>query len=253
MPLLEMEGKKYYYAGDAGRKGIPLLFCHGSGGGHHHWHHQLKNLPPETNPLAVDLPGHGRSEGAPAGDIAANRNWLHRFVKNLGLEPFVAAGHSMGGAIALDYALNYPEQTRGLILVGSGARLRVKPAFLEELKQDRVPQELLDYLYGPDASEQLISLGRREMENTDPAIYRADLTSCDRFDVMEQLGRIAAPTLLICGSEDRLTPVKYSQFLKDKIPVSRLAVIRDAGHMVMLENPEEVNRAIARFIKEDLR
>ncbi len=252
MPYLEVDGKSCYYVGNTDRKGVPVLFCHGSGGGHHHWIYQLKNLPPTINPLAVDLPGHGRSEGAPADDIAFYRDWLYRFTNALRIGRFVPAGHSMGGAIALDYALEHPGETLGLILVGSGAKLRVLPSFLEELEQGSIPKALGEYLYAPNAPEELIKRGHREMENTDPLIYLNDLKSCDRFDIRDNLHRISKPTLIICGSEDSLTPVKYSRFLEENLPQSRLEIINGAGHMVMLEKPEAVNRAIINFFEEGL-
>lgn len=90
------------------------------------------------------------------------------------------------------------------------------------------------------------------MENTDPLIYLNDLKSCDRFDIRDNLHRISKPTLIICGSEDSLTPVKYSRFLEENLPQSRLEIINGAGHMVMLEKPEAVNRAIINFFEEGL-
>ncbi len=252
MPYLELDGNMVYFAGNQDKEGIPLLFCHGSGGGHHHWLYQLKAMPPPVKPLAFDLPGHGRSDNTPLDDVYMYRDWLKLFSQSFGLKNFILTGHSLGGAIAMAYALEHPEDLHGLILVGTGARLRVLPAFLEELKQGRVPETMIEYLYAPGASEELISLGLREMKNTAPEVYLADLTACDNFDIRENLSQISLPTLIICGSEDSLTPVKYSQFLKENIPQSRLEIIEGAGHMAMLEQPDAVNRAIAKFIEEDL-
>ncbi len=252
MPYLDVDGKSIYYSGNQNREGVPLLFCHGSGGGHHHWLFQFKAMPPSVNPLAVDLPGHGRSEGKALDDIAAYRKFIRRFSSTLGLEPFILAGHSMGGAVALSYALEYPDDLRGLILIGTGARLRVLPSFLEELKQGRVPEAMAGYLYCPDAPEKLIDQGRKEIQSTDASIYLADLTACDNFDVLGKLSQITVPALIICGSEDSMTPLKYSRYLDENIAQSRLEIIEEAGHMVMLEQAESVNRAIAKFIEEEL-
>jgi len=252
MPYLELDGKRIYYSGNKNREGIPLLFCHGSGGGHHHWLYQFKAMPPPVNPLAVDLPGHGRSEGEALDDITAYRDFIYRFTSALDLGPFILAGHSMGGAVALSYALQYPEDLPGLILVGTGARLRVLPAFLEELKQGRIPEAMAGYLYAPDAPEELVALGHKEIANTAPSVYLADLTACDNFDVTDRLSQVKVPTLIICGSKDSMTPVKYSRYLDENIPQSRLEIIEGGGHMVMLEQAEAVNRAIAKFIEEDL-
>ncbi len=250
MPYLEFGGHRYYYAGDLRRKGIPLLFCHGSGGRHHHWLYQIKGLKEKANPIAVDLPGHGRSEGAPCASVAGSRDWLHQFCRTAGLAQFVLAGHSLGGAIALDYAIKHPGEILGLVLVGSGGRLRVLPELLEELRAGRTPSILHENLYGPAASEELLEKGRKEMEETAAAVYYKDLCACDEFDVMEELPAISQPVLIICGSEDRLTPVKYSRYLEEKIPRGEVRVIEEAGHMVMLENPERVNQVIAEFMTQ---
>ncbi|HPZ65628.1 MAG TPA: alpha/beta hydrolase, partial [Bacillota bacterium] len=90
-----------------------------------------------------------------------------------------------------------------------------------------------------------------QMMETPAAVYAADFTACDRFDRLDRLPEIEAPTLIICGTEDRLTPVKYSRYLHQTIPRSQLVELEGAGHMVMLEAPEQVNRAIAVFLQED--
>lgn len=250
MPYLELKGNRVFYAGDRNREQVPVLFCHGSGGRHQHWLYQIKGLKDVANPIAVDLPGHGRSEGSPENEISAYREWLHSFAEAMGLGPFIAAGHSMGGAIALDYTMHYPEQIIGVILIGSGGRLRVLPDFLETLRQGAFPNTFFDFLYGPEASTELLEKGRGEIESTDTSIYYADLCACDKFDAMEYLPSIKQPVLIICGSEDLLTPVKYSKYLKDKVPRGQVDIIAGAGHMVMLEKPEAVNRAIKHFIEQ---
>ena len=247
---MEMENHRYYYAGDLDHAGTPIVFCHGSGGRHHHWLYQLKGLKKTAKPIAVDLPGHGRSDGEPANDIAIYRDWLHHFIEKSGLGPPVITGHSMGGAIALDYALHYPDNYLGLILVGSGGRLRVLPAFLDELQKGSVPDALSGYLYGPAASRELLEKGKKEVKDTSASIYYADLSACDKFDVMDRLQQITKPVLIVCGSEDQLTPVKYSRYLEEKLPESKVELIDGAGHMVMLEKPDQVNQAITQFIKQ---
>lgn len=250
MPYLEIDSIRLFYSGNRNRNGVPVLFCHGSGGGHHHWLYQLKGLAEICNPVAVDLPGHGRSGGKPAENINEYADWLYQISRSLDLEFPLIAGHSMGGAVALTMGLRHRSFIRGLILLGSGCRLRVLPAFLESLQAGQIPAELIDYLYSPNAPEELLRAGKMELEQTDPAVYYADLKACNNFDITENLADISLPTLIICGSEDRLTPPKYSRFMKDKIPHSTLQIIPGAGHMVMLEQPDKVNTVIARFVNE---
>ncbi len=247
MPYIEIDHTRYYHAGNTNKEGIPVVFCHGSGGGHHHWIYQLKELGGKVNPIAVDLPGHGRSEGKPSSDVAVYRDWLHTFIRAAGIGPFIPAGHSLGGAIVLDYVLHYPDDILGFILVGSGGRLKVLPAFLDLLKEGTVPSMLCDYLYGPEAGEEMLRRGKEEVLNTDANVYYADLSACNEFDILDKLHQINHPALLVCGSEDQLTPVKYSRYLEGSLPNSHVEVIEGAGHMVMLEKPAEVNRAISAF------
>ncbi len=248
MPYLKVDMEEYYYAGDLSRPGIPVIFCHGSGGRHQHWLLQLKGINKAANPLAIDLPGHGRSAGEPMNAVSSYREWIHRFKQAAGIDNFVLAGHSLGGAITLDYALNYPGDLLAIILVGTGCRLRVLPAFLDALKEGVVPAALSDYLYGPDAPHEMRKSGRREVLDTKPEQYYADLNACNNFEATDQLHRITCPSLIICGSEDRLTPVKYSKFLEENLVSGQLQVIERAGHMVMLEKPEKVNQAIINFL-----
>ncbi len=250
MPFVNVDGKKTYYAGDNSHSGTPVIFCHGSGGGHHHWIYQIKNLKKRVNPLAVDLPGHGRSEGEALNTVSAYRDWLHSFRQATGIDWFIPAGHSLGGAIALDYALHYPDHTLGLILVGTGSRLRVVPAFLDALREGTVPLDLADLLYSREASVELLNKGREEVKACAASVYYADLSACNSFDVSGELFRINVPALIICGADDRLTPVKYSQFLADNIPRSRIVIIEGAGHMVLLEKPDPVNESIYSFVAE---
>jgi pimeloyl-ACP methyl ester carboxylesterase len=79
-------------------------------------------------------------------------------------------------------------------------------------------------------------------------VVHADYLACDNFDVLPRLGEIHCPTLVICGSNDQLTPTKYSQYLADQIPEASLVIVDDAGHMVMLEQPEAVVESIQDFV-----
>jgi pimeloyl-ACP methyl ester carboxylesterase len=251
MPYVTVAGERAFYAlyqGDVrGKRNLVLV--HGAGGSHLDWPAPLRRLR-EANVYDLDLPGHGRSEGTGRGSIAAYRDFLLTFLDALGLERVIAVGHSMGGAICLDFVLHYPDRLAGLILVGSGARLRVAPAILTGILSDfeATVDLVCDYAYGPSASEQLKRLGRRRLLETSPEVLHDDYAACDAFDVMERLGEVRCPTLIIGGTADRLTPPKYSIYLRDHIPAAELVLVDAAGHMVMLEKPEVVARAVSKFI-----
>jgi pimeloyl-ACP methyl ester carboxylesterase len=175
---------------------------------------------------------------------------LVSFLDALNLPDAVIAGHSMGSAVALDMALSHPGRIRGLVLVGSGARLRVAPAILHGILEDfKVALELIsDWAYGPDAPADVKRLGQQLMSGTSPKVMHGDFLACDAFDVMDRLGEVDVPTLIITGTADRLTPVKYANFLAQDIPNAQLLLVENAGHMVMLEHPQEVGAAVSHFV-----
>ena len=161
------------------------------------------------------------------------------------------AGHSLGGAIALMMALEYGNELSGLILIGTGARLRVHPTFLTEAVQspDAARRHLVEICVIPEHIPALTEAILQEQEMPEAGILYRDLKACDIFDVISQLQEITLPTLILCGNEDRLTPPKYSQFLADKITGAKLQIIPRAGHYVMRERGEMVNRAIEEWVR----
>jgi pimeloyl-ACP methyl ester carboxylesterase len=226
-----------------------LVFIHGAGGTGEVWHYQTARFPGSD---AVTLPGH--PDGKTRGSVDGYREWLRDHITGRGYSAPVLAGQSMGGGIALSYALAHPAETAGLILVASGARLRVMPAFLKTLSDnvDKPPswyRDLAVTMYGsveePVRGRVLDSICALPV-----SVHLNDFLCCDRFDVMERLPELAMPVLIISGDNDVMTPLKYSRFLAEKIPGSRLAVIPGAGHSVYLEKPDEVNREIERFMAE---
>jgi pimeloyl-ACP methyl ester carboxylesterase len=226
-----------------------LLFIHGAGGTHRHWGEQLAGLS-GVDRYAVDLPGHGRSAGEGEASIEGYAGVILQLLDALGLDEVSLVGHSMGGAISQYLALHHPDRVRRLVLVGSGARLRVLPALLEALLADfpSTVEMMLSWAYSTETTPRLLDLARQEWMENDPQVVHDDFAACDAFDVMEKLGQIRCPTLVICGEDDKLTPVKYAQYLRDHIPTGTLAIVPHAGHMVMLEQPERVNRALEEFL-----
>ncbi|KLU60231.1 2-hydroxy-6-oxononadienedioate/2-hydroxy-6-oxononatrienedioate hydrolase [Peptococcaceae bacterium CEB3] len=249
MSFAEVWGDRIHYEEEGKGKAEEqtVLFVHGAGGSWGTWEKQLAGIR-GRHLVAVDLPGHGESGGKAQDEIAGYREFVHRFAQVLGLKRFVLVGHSMGGGIALDFALTYPETLAGIILVGSGARLRVSPAILGVLAEGRHPLASVKYMYAKDAEEKILDQARKEMEQVPPQVYESDFQACDRFDVMDRVASIGVPALILCGEDDLMTPAKFSRYLQEKMPKTSLTLVPAAGHMVMSEQPQAVNRAIEDFL-----
>ncbi len=229
----------------------PVILIHGAGGTYLHW-------PPEVRRLegrriyALDLPGHGKSDGVGKQSIEEYARAVVDFMKALKLRSAVLVGHSMGGAIALTLALKYRRRVLALGLIGTGARLRVAPAILESTSSpatfQTAVQMITDWAFGPETDPERKALAAQRMAETRPAVLHGDFLACDAFDVMDRLEKISIPTLILCGTEDKLTPPRYSEYLHEHIPSSRLVLVEGAGHMVMLERPYAVAEALQNLL-----
>ncbi len=254
MPELMVRGTRIHYlesrANRAGEK-TPILFLHGSGGNAGAWMKVMTGLDAGYTSWAVDLPGHGSSEGEGLKTIRDYSLFVRDFLEALGAETAVLGGHSMGGAIVQDFSLVYPEKIKALLLIGTGARLRVLPEILELHRKaamgEEEPKFFPDAFYGKTPTE-IIAEGEREWAKTGPKARYFDFMACDQFDILKEVDKIHVPSLIVCGKEDRMTPVKYSEFLNRKIIGSRMQVIERAGHMLMLEAPQALSEAILSFL-----
>jgi pimeloyl-ACP methyl ester carboxylesterase len=225
---------------------MKLIFIHGSGGCKVLWQYQTKHFPEAE---AVALPGHPCGE--PCTSVDSYAEWLRRYIINAGYTNVVLAGHSLGGAIAQLYTLKYPEDLKGLIIIGSGARLRVSNMYLEMLRQATSNRNMLDDFFHKSyefIKPELRDVLQREALECDPAVFLNDMLCCDRFDIMDRVHEIKLPTLAICGSEDIMTPPKYTKYLASKIVGAKYVIIEGGTHMVFAEQPEVVNQAIDDFL-----
>ena len=253
MPTAEVEGRPIHYL--TGVNGIApgrqsIVFVHGAGGNAFVWQNQRRGLDRGVNTICIDLLGHGQSPGPACGSIVEYSHWLVRFIQSLGLDSVILAGHSLGGGVILEVAIEYPEVLQGLILIGSGARLRVSSETVQSLESDftTAAGQMVRQYYGPGSPEKLIKWGLEHLLSQQPEVVLADLRACDTFDRMDDIAQIKEPALLICGSEDTMTPPKYSRYLAEKLQRATLRIVDKAGHMVMVEKPFEVNAAILKFL-----
>jgi pimeloyl-ACP methyl ester carboxylesterase len=227
----------------------PLLYVHGSGHTHESFEAQLAAFPDSD---AVSLPGH--PEGVALTSVADSAVWLAKYLRWKRTDKAIVAGNSLGGAIAIEWALQYPEQVAGLILLATGGRLRVSPEIFEMIdgQWPRCIDTLVEWSVAPSASNELRTRMKGWHTTVGQASTRQDYANCNGWDQMERLASIKVPTLIVVGAEDQMTPPKYSRTLHDKIAGSELAVIEGAGHMAHAEKASEVNALIRRAFSKDL-
>jgi pimeloyl-ACP methyl ester carboxylesterase len=221
-----------------------LVLLHGAGGGPALWDAVARRLPGLDAPA---LPGHG--DGGEGRDtIDGYGRWV---ADRLAGQPAVVGGSSMGGAIALWLALERPALVEGLVLIGTGGRLRVDPGIFDLLEGDHAEAcaVLARRQLREGAARATVERSADVMGHVPATVTAGDYRACDRFDVLDRLGDITVPTLVLVGAEDRMTPLRYAERLADGIPGGCLVVIPRAGHLPMVERPKETAAAIAGFLE----
>ena len=255
MPVTEVLGLSIHYHAprDAGeRRGQRVLYVHGTGCNAGVWDAHMAAIAAAHTPVAIDLPGHGRSQGRGFRGVADHAEFVIGLADALDWRRFVLAGHSMGGGIAITAALYHPERIAGLVLVDTGARLRVAPDLLRAARaaaaREQAPATDRSWGFAASTPQTVVDRVEALTAGADPRVTYADWIADDTFDAMTRIGEIAVPTLALCGAEDRLTPVKYHRYLQERMPNCRLAVIEGAGHWSFHEQPEPFDRAVGAFL-----
>jgi len=235
------------------REELPtLIFLHSSGCDARLWLEQVAGLTDVANTIALDLPGHGGSEGPILNHMPDFAALVADFIQENHIPHPIPCGLSLGSAIVLQLLLDHPDSVEAGILMGSGARLRVLPSIFETLKNDYAGLiKMLETLsFAPQAKEETIQMISQIMLSCAPEATEADFRACDNFDVMSRLPEIKHPVLIIAGELDKLTPPKYARYLEEHLPQSTLVLLAETGHMLPNERPGQVNEAIRKFLQE---
>jgi pimeloyl-ACP methyl ester carboxylesterase len=223
---------------------VTLVFLHGAGFSGGIFSEQLASFPDASAP---NLPGHLSAGSAQSIDEFAQ--FVEGYVRERDLREVVLCGHSMGGAVALSVALRGALDLRAIVLLGSGARLRVSPEILEGLQRD-FPAEsrrIARYFFKEATAEQ-IEWAAGWMERVGAEQTVRDFRACDAFDVIESVGRLRTPLLCLTGEGDRLTPPKFAHALASRVPGAQARILAGAGHFLMVERPAETNQCISEFV-----
>jgi pimeloyl-ACP methyl ester carboxylesterase len=246
----QIDGRAVTFRHDPGR-GPALVCIHGSADNHHVYDLLLEAMP-DRERYAINLPGRAGTDGPPLERVAEMESFLSSFLDSEVTGEYIVVGHSLGGAIAIEHALAAPpERLAGIVLLATGARLRVHPMILQLFDQvaksgAKIPP-LPPGLYEQGADPDLVARASKDRELTPIETGGADWQAANSFDRMSDIAKINVPALIVAGTNDALTPVKYAAYMASQLPDAELHVIDGAGHMLVMERVDEVAGWIKRF------
>jgi len=236
---------------DAGEVGLCL---HGAGGNGQQFDGVLAALHPAHSPLAFDQPGHHRSGGLDSlGSVERMATFTGALTDKLGLRPHALLGHGLGGAVALQRALDAPAAVRALVLVASAARFEVPDdtlALWRRVTEGKERRPFDPSRFAPGTPRELLQRGFMDGVKTDPRATYGDWQAAAACDLRDALPRVACPALVVTGEHEDAAERARAEALAEGLPAARLQVLAGAGHHVPLEQPEALAAAVADFAAE---
>lgn len=255
---LDLAGSSVFFStgGQALDNGKPaVLLLHGAGLDHSVWTLQARYLAHHgRSVIAPDLPGHGRSGGTALPTIADLAQWCWSLMDALQIDRVNIAGHSMGALIALSAASRRPRAVQSLCLIAAAAEMPVHPDLLTAARDDLALASALISMWGfgtagqvggnPVPGLQMRLGGQRLLERSRPGVLATDLGACDSYrDGERDAAQVLAPTHLLLGAEDRMTPPAKGRQLAATMTQAnngaRITILPGCGHMIMAERPDE--------------
>jgi pimeloyl-ACP methyl ester carboxylesterase len=231
-----------------------LLLVHGAANDHSVWRYQTRRLAAQGRPaFAVDLPGHGKSEGPPLESIQEMAQWCFSFVEAVGMPPVTVIGHSMGSLIALEMAAARPLDVRGIVLFSPSDRMRVHPDLLAAARAR--DERAIDLIVGwthtgtsrfghhPEPGSWKTA-GTRRLNEHHLASLAVDLIACEEWEGSETIPRVAVPALVVVGEHDRMTPAAAGRSLFGALPAADFVEVAGGSHASIYDHPGPINAAL---------
>jgi len=252
---LEIRGATAYVA-TGGKQLDPeketVVFVHGAGQDHTIWVLPIRYFARHhRNVLAVDLPGHGRSQGPLLETVEEMADWIVEMMNVAGVERASLVGHSMGSLVALDAASRHPERVRSIALVSVSVPLAVSEPLMNSA--DAHSHDAVDMMTywshskagqiggSPTPGMWMVGASLRLLEQAGSEAINTDLQACDEYTSgIDRAAEIECPALLLLGEKDQMTPVRMAQSLKRTIPDHDTIVFEGAGHALLAERSDPV-------------
>jgi 3-oxoadipate enol-lactonase len=253
--VMTSNGYDLGYAEAGGGERLPIVFLHGVGSDKSVWHPQLDHFGEERRAIAFDYPGYGESDPAPEGtsrdDYAAA---VVSAMRALGIDRAHVCGLSLGGVIAIALHHAAPDSCASLVLADSFAVHPDGKAICERsaaasANMRAMAEARTDILLAQPAEPAVRTEVIETMAAIDPAGFLIGAEAVWLADQRARAQAIRAPTLVLCGTEDRVTPPALSRELTHLIPGARYEQIDRAGHLTNLERPADFNTLVGAFIR----
>ena len=259
MPTANINNQPLNYS-ERGR-GLPLVLVHGFPLDNRIWESQIANLSDKYRVIAPDLPGFGKSQPPRPFTMQSLADTIHEFATQVKATPFVLAGLSMGGYMSFAYERKYPTTLKALILVDTKAEADTtegkagRDKMIQTARTSGSPAiaaAMLPKMLAPQSQQnrpQLVQQVKAIMEACPPQTIEYALAAMrDREDYRDCCPSVALPTLIIVGDADAITPPAVAEAMNKSIPHSKLTIIKGAGHLSTMEQPEQINQAMRQFL-----
>ena len=262
MPYVDRAGVKVYY--ESYGQGTPIVFLHPFSTNGYIWYFQTFAFARSHQCITVDHRGHGRSDkpaqGYAISEMAAD---VAGILDALGIQKTVLVGNSIGGMIAMQFNLDYPERVLANVIVSSGTNMSAgMPAEAMQAFQNDLNGAFSGLLEGAVSAKtkaerpEILDLMRASFQvdaNFTPNVFFANASDPNgvfNWNITDRLKEISKPTLVLAGEEDQATPVEANKLLADNIPGATLKVLKEVGHFYQLEKPNDFNSELSQFLKQ---
>jgi pimeloyl-ACP methyl ester carboxylesterase len=248
---ISVGNREIAYSARGSGAGPAVLLLHGGGFDQRVWQHCATSLAKRVRVVSLDLPGHGRSRGPAIRRVEEGVQLIEDLRGSLGIDRWIFIGHSMGGAIAQAYAHTHPERVVALGLISTAPHFGLDPGVVEQWRGHGTSysQERLDAIVGPGADEAMKAHVLALRDRMTPDGVEGDLETCASWDGRAYANEIALPVLLISTPHDLPVIMQATEMWARSLPQAERITLADAGHMMMVERPEETTGAVCDWVE----